>query len=368
MATIAGQRVLYTTLRQMQQDMAGLFGRLAQQASIQVLTAASADGSLSEAQGRRVRARIGQIINNMFVGGDGISPFADDGVTPLAAYPRLLNGYLATVIIEVVDKHAAYMARVTPPDVQDMLAIAAKRRDVSEMRVSEQGRDGFYENLRIFQPNPLAFYDAPHIWIDPNGYRLSDRIWRSGQETRLKLDRILSQSLNEGRGALEIANLIEDLLVPSRRRITTTKPYGERYQGRVAYDAMRLARSEIARAHGQAAKAASVANPYVEFIDWRLSAMHPRVDICDIIAGEGPYPVGSAPVPVQDSHPQCMCALVPQTHRAPSSVTAELRAALQEAEAEFLRPVLTPLQTQQFKAWLLGEAFEQLISNLGRVA
>ena len=111
---------------------------------------------------------------------------------------------------------------------------------------------------------------------------------------------------------------------------------------------MRLARSEIARAHGQAAKAAAIANPYVEFMNWYLSPMHPKPDICDGIQANNPHPVDSAPVPVADSHPQCICCISPQVSRTPAQVTSELREALADARRLYLQPHFTPLQADQF--------------------
>jgi len=229
---------------------------------------------------------------------------------------------------------------------------------------------------RLFHVNPLVWYDAPHTWVDPRGYRLSDRIWRTDEETRRKLDRLLADMVNKGYSAVDIARAAEQFLLPGRSLIRTTKPYVP-YMGAdgrmvdpesLSFDAMRLARSEIARAHGQAAKAAAITNPYVDAVNWNLSLMHPKVDICDDYQRQNPHEVESAPVPVQDSHPHCLCNLSPVVTKSPSAVTAEIRAALENTLAQDVRPYLTPLQEQTLFTLLLGESLAALLRQAGALA
>ncbi|PJF23673.1 MAG: hypothetical protein CUN53_21700, partial [Phototrophicales bacterium] len=55
------------------------------------------------------------------------------------------------------------------------------------------------EKLRIFSPNALAQYEPAHTWVDPKGYRLSDRIWRTGEITRQRIDALIAEGIREGK-------------------------------------------------------------------------------------------------------------------------------------------------------------------------
>jgi hypothetical protein len=72
---------------------------------------------------------------------------------------------------------------------------------------------------------------------------------------------------------------------------------------------LRLARTEIQKAHALATDRIMAAQPWVEKEQVHLSAAHPETDICDDIAqggegGKGIYPVGEQENPF---HPNCLC-------------------------------------------------------------
>jgi hypothetical protein len=275
-----------------------------------LLRASGVDGTILPSQEAAIRVTVGRRVSDFFTGGDNLRAYDSDGVTPLSPYAGLLNRYLAKVQADVVSANAAYMRRKLAryPEVIAWLESA-------QQPMQEQ-----------ITPNPLLEYDAAHTWVDPRGYRLSDRIWQAGERTRAKLDLILLEGVREGKSAIEIAATVERMLLPNRAPIRTKKPYGTD----VSFDAMRLARTEITRAFGQATMAASNANPYVTGIDWALSASHPRFDICDNLATIGmgggrvrePYPKGS--VPPYPAHPQELCSLLPFVPEITTETTAEL--------------------------------------------
>lgn len=149
-------------------------------------------------------------------------------------------------------------------------------------------------------------YDALHLFVDRDGYRLSDRIWRADQRTRNRIDELLAHEVRQGTAAVDIAKLLEQFLIPGREQIRTTKPYGR--DG--SYDALRLARTEITAAAGRATMGAAAANPFVNAVAWRLSGSHPDGIDCDCeqnavdeSAGLGPgvYPLDK--VPRYPAHP-----------------------------------------------------------------
>jgi hypothetical protein len=180
--------------------------------------------------------------------------------------------------------------------------------------------------------------DDARSWVAPNGYRLSDRVWLAGRLTRQRIDEELRRGVANGESPVVVARRLERYLdpayAPSRAasgRLIRNQPAVRRVirggsietavvvtrtplsAGAGSYAARRLARTEITRSHGQATVQAAIANPFVKGLRWRLSARHPKIDICDDLAtadgydlGPGVYPPGQEPG--YPPHPQCFPA------------------------------------------------------------
>ena len=69
-----------------------------------------------------------------------------------------------------------------------------------------------------------------------------------------------------------------------------------------------IARTEITRAQTQGNLLSWQMSGVVQQVAWQLSVDHDKDDICDDLAGGGPYPIMK--VPELPAHPSCMCALV----------------------------------------------------------
>ena len=157
-------------------------------------------------------------------------------------------------------------------------------------------------------------------------YRLSDRVWRLGKETRSAIDDRLRLGIARGEDALSIAHdLVSYLKLDQqpeiitsngkviRRRNMTARPGRGGYG---SHQARRLARTEVTRVHGAATIETMRITPGGKGIQWRLSGSHPEQDECNDHAsadryglGEGVYPVDR--VPPYPSHPHELCSLVP---------------------------------------------------------
>lgn len=287
----------------------------------------------------------GTVVLRMFVGSDNRSAFAADGVTPTAAYPAVLNAALARIQAGAARVHQQWLEKTVDEDVLVWLRNAQPPGPATEQRATDVLNAGYRGRV-------LAAYDRAHTWVDPNGYVLSDRIWRAGVTTRARLDALLAEGIRQGTGSLDLANLAEQFLLPSRAALRTRKPYGVD----ASFDAMRLARTEIAAAFGRTTVLSAQLNPFVEKVDWKLSASHPKIDICDELAAKGPYPPDR--VPKFPAHPQCICSLVPRVADI-LTVTDELRAAMNAGvDAPF-----TPAAGNNgdvFLLWLLGAALFRL--------
>lgn len=196
-----------------------------------------------------------------------------------------------------------------------------------EMRVQEQGKG----------PR-VPWYDPFHLFVNPNGYRLSDNGWNTAIEARRAIDNLLDYHIGLGTPAVEIANLLEPYLWPEAAKVLTQTPYG--VDG--SYWARRLARTEITAAAGRSMMNAALLNPYVEFVKWNLSLSHPEPDICDDNAHGGPDGDGTYPktdVPQYPAHPHELCYLTSVVTRRPARINERLEQliAQQQPEAVALR-------------------------------
>lgn len=254
------------------------------------------------------------------------APLSPTGA-PLSPYARALTVSVEALEMQVVQAHSAYLLARLDPLLTDWVRRA---------------------------PNPTTrapYYDPLHTWVDPRGYRLSDRIWNATLEAREKIDRYLTFHVAQGTSSQQIARDLESLLVPSRQTVRTIRPYGVD----VSYDAMRLARTEITRAHTVMSVQAASDNPFVTGMDWALSARHPRVDICDKHATIGmsgqrlkaAYPVAEAPQPIRDSHPQCLCNVRPFVDDTATTIET-----LRERYARGDVPPMTPADPDAYLRWV----------------
>lgn len=344
MPTLTGtSRPLYRAQLNFKNDLNEAMKPMVQRIQGIVVSYAGPKGTIPLTSQNEVLQKVGDQVQRFFVGPDMRQPFAADGFTPLAPYPELLNRYLAWVTFQAVKPHAVYMRKHLPADVQLWL----NSRMMTE-----------------FTSNPLASYDPTHQWVDGKGYTLSGRIWQTGVNTRVKVDQYLTDAIRSGKGALDMAKELEQFLLPNRANLRTDKPYGVN----ASFDAMRLARTEIGRAHSSAALAASRANPYVESQEWKLSPSHPKMDICDQLAtlsmsGERlkpAYPIdGDVPIPIQDSHPQCICTSFAGELRPTDDVVNELRAMIGRGDP----PPITPIDPWKFVKILLGAWLANLIAD-----
>lgn len=340
-----------------------------------IVRASGADGTLSGLT-RRQRAvlvdAVGDAVLALFVGADGKNAFAPDGVTALAAYPRVLNRWIVKLSYEAVKPHSDYLQRVMPDDLKARIQNAQRHvREAENPYLLQPGESreahiARLKALRLFDPNPLAEYDPAHTWVDPNGYTLSRRIWRVGFDTRSRMERLLTDLIAQGKSATEIARQLEQFLIPGRSRFRTKRPYGSD----ASFDAMRLARTEIARAANAAALAAARMNPYVDTVDWARSANgDPTCPVCAAHETIGisqtrvrdPYPKYDAPTP--PGHPHCMCRIQSNVSLTPDEITAQLRDMLDGARQEYLLPYLTPLEIEAFLRQLLGDILVNLLAQ-----
>lgn len=164
------------------------------------------------------------------------------------------------------------------------------------------------------------------IWSrTENGLYLSDRIWSKSQKYRKNMTDIIQRAVAEGQDCAKTARALEQYVLKGKETLASEYPnmmarMGNRVPGNVSYEALRLARSEMTAAYGEATLSAGKASPSCSGVKYILSASHPKPDICDDITGTdkhglgiGVYPIDEAPV--YPFHPHCLCIVTTVNER-----------------------------------------------------
>lgn len=150
-----------------------------------------------------------------------------------------------------------------------------------------------------------------------NGLFLSDRIWSKSQKYRKNMTDIIQSAVAEGQDCAKTAKALEQYVLKGKKTLASEYPnmmsrMANRIPNNVSYEALRLARTEMTSAFGEATLSAAKVSPSCKGVKYILSASHPKPDICDDITGTdkhglgiGVYPIDEAPL--YPFHCNCLC-------------------------------------------------------------
>lgn len=163
-------------------------------------------------------------------------------------------------------------------------------------------------------------------FVARDGLQLSDRLWRINQATREIITNQVEQAIIRGDSAAKAARefVSQGLEIPAHLQKKIGAAQASKIAGKTGAElmakgspyqnAMRLFRTELNRAHGEAYLAAAFESPDVIGTKFMLSPGHPEPDICDMHAkvnrwglGPGVYPKGKNPWP---AHPNTISFVV----------------------------------------------------------
>lgn len=203
----------------------------------------------------------------------------------LAALGRLRDGLLG----EGLDAAARYGAMAA--EGAPVSGAAAAVASAAAMRVSE-------EAVRFV-----------HAFVAADGLQLSDRLWRIDRGARESVAEAIERAVVQGQSAAEAARafLARGHAVPAELAAKAagsgSAAIGREAaavltgQGGAADNAMRVFRTEINRAHGEAYMAGGEDKPYFGGWKFELSPAHPEHDICDLLAEQNLHGLGPGVYP-----------------------------------------------------------------------
>jgi hypothetical protein len=152
-------------------------------------------------------------------------------------------------------------------------------------------------------------------FVAADGLQLSDRLWRMDRGARDAVVNGIESAVIQGHGATQAARefLMRGAAVPAdvaqRAGLANAGALAARAEDLMTgatgaqFQAQRLFRTEINRAHGEAYMLGGEDHP--DFAGWRyvLSPAHPEPDICDLLSTQNLYGLGPGVYPDRESCP-----------------------------------------------------------------
>ncbi|WP_096201903.1 hypothetical protein [Bacillus sp. FJAT-45350] len=179
--------------------------------------------------------------------------------------------------------------------------------------------------VRVNQDAVRAMWARNH-----KGMYLSDRIWKTTENAGDHIRNILREAVVSGESPIKTAQALQQYI--REGQATSVQNFPQLFERikppkDLAYEALRLARTETTAAFGEGVLGAARTSPSARGIQWMLSPSHPVYDICDVHAnkdsglGRGIYRVDE--VPLYPPHPNCLCTLIP-VHESPEDFVDRL--------------------------------------------
>lgn len=185
---------------------------------------------------------------------------------------------------------------------------AAQEAGVSKISTSKVRELHFSANQRAIET----------CWARSHkGLYLSDRIWTKSKRYRENMTEIIQDAVAEGQDCVKTARMLEKYVKTGKRTLAKQYPnmmkrMGSRVPEDICYESLRLARTEMTAAYGEATIQSAMVSPSCSGVKFILSGSHPRYDICDHICGVDEYGLGIGVYPIDKApsypfHPNCLC-------------------------------------------------------------
>jgi hypothetical protein len=208
-----------------------------------------------------------------------------------------------------------------------------------------------------------------------DGLVLSDRLWRTSRGAREAVGRAIEQAVVQGFSADQAAQqfIMRGQAVPpatvqaqGASRVGQVMTAADLLQDKAAgplADTLRVMRTEINRAHGEAYMVGAERAPGVVGFRFLLSPRHPRPDICDLYARQNLHGLGPGVYPTRQAcpwpaHPNTLSFVVAvfadelrPEHQNGKETTLE---ALQRLGPELRAGILGPTKAGYFDQGVLG--------------
>lgn len=273
-ATLIAQRAIERLDADTAQALTALYRRQAEEIAARIRAVASGGDTVALQEMRSLLDQVNEILRNLATQRDQMLAEALTSAARAGAMP-----FTAAVAAGVPAAQVAVMG------------------DAAAMTISQQA-------LRFVQ-----------TFIAEDGLQLSDRVWRIDRGARDRVINALESAIIQGHGAGQAARefLARGEAVPAdvanklnaANAADLSKTARELLTGRGSAldNTMRLMRTEINRAHGEAYMMSALDHPDAAGVRFLLSPAHPAPDICDLLSTQNLYGLGPGVYPDRERCP-----------------------------------------------------------------
>lgn len=252
---------------------------------VRTLRRSAMRGHLAMGQIETLRTRLQSAVQRQILGpvvDNSLHPYLvrRGQITPHSPYFKVLWENMRASGQTAANRHAEMLRAYLPADMVRSLEYASVNpfeTDISEM---DDGPD-------------LSGHDPLHLWTGPDGRRLLERLWNVAGDLYKRLDNFVSGAIATGQDVDQMDSALWTYLV----------------EGKGDYEAMRLARTEVAATFSRVDSAAAALNPLVEQYQPFTSPQHKHTDVCDEQVANGPYPKNDT-THLPPYHPFCLCGVM----------------------------------------------------------
>lgn len=210
--------------------------------------------------------------------------------------------------------------------VEDILEGVAVTRDGVVMagiaQAAQTGAAGAGLESAAAQRVATTAVDFVRHFVAQDGLMLSERLWRVDRGAREEITRAVESAVVQGHGSAQAARefLARGQAVPAEvaarlgaadsTALGSTAARLMKGEQSALYQAQRVFRTEISRAHLEAYMAGAEDDPDFAGFRFILSPQHPKPDICDLLASQNLYGLGPGVYPTREKTP---CPAHPNT-------------------------------------------------------
>ncbi|MBV4447448.1 hypothetical protein KM799_12620 [Clostridium tyrobutyricum] len=214
-----------------------------------------------------------------------------------------LEGQLTMIFEEYIKSNA-----IAATGYAKAIDISAVKKAGTKIELSKITDLHYKANLRAIETCWARSY---------KGLYLSDRIWSKAKHYRVNMNEIIQNAVAEGQDCVKTARMLDKYVKAGKRTLSKqypnmTKRMGSRVPEDLCYESLRLARTEMTAAYGEATIQSAMVSPSCSGVKFILSGSHPHYDVCDHICGSDEYGLGIGVYPVDKApsypfHPNCLC-------------------------------------------------------------
>lgn len=153
-----------------------------------------------------------------------------------------------------------------------------------------------------------------------DGWKLSDALWKDGQQIRNDINKIISNGVAMNKGSYDIAKDLEKYVNPEAMKPWDWSKVYPGVRKKIDYNAQRLARTLVSHAYQQSFMNACEKNPFITAYRWITADIHGRTcELCRSRANDDNYGLGSGVFPKNQlplDHPNGLCtfeAVIPDS-------------------------------------------------------